>query len=316
MTATTDAPVARPTRANAASVAALGLIWGGTFTVTELALAGYGPHTVAAARVVLGAAALTGLALVLRRPLPTWSPLLAGFVALIGVFTAALPFTALAWGQTRTTAAFAGLTMAMLPLLILPLAHVLVPGDRLTPRKGAGFGIGALGALILIGPAAWDPSGADGEALGQLACLGAVACYAVGSIATRRCPPIDGLWLSAASLGVGAALLLPAMLLLEGVPGAAPAPVLGAVLFLGLVPTALAALLRIAVIRSAGPSFMTLVNYQVPVWAMATGALFLGEALPGRFFAALALILGGMAVGQGRDLARLFRGDPARARDG
>lgn len=311
MTATTDAPVARPTRANVAAVAALGLIWGGTFTVTELALRGYGPHTVAAARVALGAVALTALAVVLRRPFPAWSPLAALFVALIGLTTAALPFTALAWGQTRTTAAFAGLAMAMLPLLILPLAHVFVPGDRLTWRKASGFCIGATGALILIGPGALDPSGGDGEGWGQLACLSAVLCYAVGSILTRRCPEMDGMWLSALSLWAGAVALLPAMLWLEGMPAPAAPPVLGAIVFLGLVPTALAALLRISVIRSAGPSFMTLVNYQVPIWAMATGALVLGEALPGRFFLALALILGGLALGQGRQLAALLGGDRA-----
>ncbi|MBM2576716.1 DMT family transporter [Jannaschia sp. Os4] len=312
MTATTDAPVARPTRANFSAVAALGLIWGGTFTVTELALVGYGPHTVAAARVALGAAALTALAVVLRRPLPAWSPLTALFLALIGLTTAALPFTALAWGQTRTTAAFAGLAMAMLPLLLLPLAHVFVPGDRLTWRKAAGFGLGAVGALILIGPGALDPSGGNGEGWGQLACLAAVVCYAVGSILTRRCPPVDGVWLSALSLWAGAAALVPAMLWREGLPTAAAPSVLAAILFLGLVPTALAALLRISVIRSAGPSFMTLVNYQVPVWAMGTGALFLGEALPGRFFLALTLILGGLALGQGRQLAALLGGERAR----
>lgn len=313
--ATTDAPVSRPTRRNVAAVAALGLIWGGTFTVTEVALTGYGPHAVAAARTALGAVALTGLALATRRPAPDWSPSLALFVGLLGVFTAAVPFTALAWGQTRVTAGFAGLSMALLPLLILPLAHAFVPGDRLTARKVAGFGIGAVGALVLMAPGAFGGEAAGGAA-GRLACLGAVASYAVGSILTRRCPPIDGAWLSATTLGVGAVLLVPLMLLLEGVPGGAPAPVLGALGFLGLVPTALAALLRVSVIRSAGPSFMTLVNYQVPIWAMATGALFLGEALPWRFFAALALILGGLAVGQGRDLARLFGRERPGVADG
>jgi drug/metabolite transporter (DMT)-like permease len=41
---------------------------------------------------------------------------------------------------------------------------------------------------------------------------------------------------------------------------------------------------------------MTMTNYQVPLWSMAFGALVLDEALPGRFFAALAFILAGLAV--------------------
>ncbi len=66
------------------------------------------------------------------------------------------------------------------------------------------------------------------------------------------------------------------------------------------------ALLRVAVIQSAGSVFMTLVNYQVPVWSMIFGALVLSEALPLRFFAALALILTGIAVSQAPQVRRLI----------
>jgi drug/metabolite transporter (DMT)-like permease len=298
MAGMTDTPVSKPTMANWASIGALGLIWGGTFMVVAIALQGYGPVTVAAARTALGAVALLALAVVLRRPVPRWDPLLAIFVATLGVLTAAAPFLLLAWGQQHVPSAFAGLSMAVLPLFLLPLAHVLVPGDRLTTAKAAGFGLGLLGALILLGPGILAAGEGDRAALGRIACLAATVCYAVGSVATRRCPPIDALWLSALSLTLGAVLLVPAMLILEGVPGpAAPLP-MAAIILLGLVPTGLAALLRVQVIRSAGPSFLTLVNYQVPVWAMIFGVLVLGEVLPVRFFAALALIAAGLVLSQ------------------
>ncbi|UWQ21088.1 DMT family transporter [Jannaschia sp. W003] len=303
---TTDAPVSAPTRANYLSVLALGLIWGGTFMVVKIALGGYGPVTVAAARTTLGAVALAGLAALMGRPLPRPSRSLALFVVLIGIATAALPFFLLSWGQQHVPSAFAGLTMAVLPLFVLPLAHWLVPGDRLTWRKAGGFAMGLLGAAILLGPGTLAAAGGDLEALGRLACLAATVCYAAGSILTRRCPPVDGIWLGALTLIVGAAILVPAMLVVEGVPGGAPPGVAAAIVFLGLVPTALAALLRVEVIRSAGPSFMTLVNYQVPVWSMVFGWLVLSEALPGRFFLALALILGGLAASQWRTLRALF----------
>jgi drug/metabolite transporter (DMT)-like permease len=54
------------------------------------------------------------------------------------------------------------------------------------------------------------------------------------------------------------------------------------------------------VIQSAGPSFLGLVNYQVPVWAVLIGMVVLGEALPTQFLAALTLILAGLAVSQAR----------------
>lgn len=301
---TTDTPVSQPTFGNYASVMALGLIWGGTFMVVSIALQGYGPVTVATARTTLGAFALLSLVVVMGRAMPTWSPLLAFYVVVLGILTTAAPFMLLSWGQQYVPSAFAGLSMAVLPLFVLPLAHYFVPGDRLTLRKAGGFGLGLFGAMVLLGPGITAAGGGDLAALGRIACIAATVCYATGSILTRRCPPIDGMWLSALTLVVGAVILLPAMLLTEGVPGAADPLVMGAIVFLGLIPTAFAALLRVQVIRSAGPSFMTLVNYQVPVWSMVFGALVLSEVLPGRFFVALALIACGLAVSQSGRRAR------------
>ncbi|MGB3146411.1 MAG: hypothetical protein WBA91_01490, partial [Paracoccaceae bacterium] len=66
------------------------------------------------------------------------------------------------------------------------------------------------------------------------------------------------------------------------------------------VPTALAVALRVRVIRSAGSGFLTLTNYQVPLWSMALGTLALHEVLPPTFFASLILILVGLAISQWR----------------
>ena len=300
MATTTDDPVSAPTPGNYASIAALGLIWGGTFMVVAIALRGYGPVTVAAARTTLGALALLALASAMGRPLPRWSPRLLACVVVLGALTAAAPFLLLSWGLQHVPSAFAGLSMAVLPLFVLPLAHVFVPGDRLSWRKAGGFGLGLVGALVLLGPGIGAAGTGDLAAWGRIACIAASICYAFGSILTRLCPPIDAIWLSAGSLVAGAAILLPVMVATEGAPGlAAPVP-MAAILFLGLVPTGFAALLRVQVIRTAGPSFMTLVNYQVPVWAMVFGVLVLSEALPARFFLALALIATGLAVSEFR----------------
>ncbi|WP_371153216.1 DMT family transporter [Jannaschia sp. 2305UL9-9] len=300
MVTTTDTPVSQPTFANWASIIVLGLIWGGTFMVVAIALRGYGPVTVATARTTLGALALLSLLLVLRRPVPVLTRSLVVFIVALGILMTALPFMLLSWGQQYVPSAFAGLSMAVLPLFLLPLAHWFVPGDRLTLRKASGFGLGLLGALVLLGPGIFDAGRGDLAALGRVACIAATISYACGSILTRRCPPIDAMWLSALTLVVGAMILLPAMLVTEGMPGTADPLVMGAIVFLGIVPTAFAALLRVQVIRSAGPSFMTLVNYQVPVWSMVFGALVLAEDLPGRFYIALALIAAGLLLSQMR----------------
>ena len=293
-----------PTPANWLSILGLGLVWGGTFMVVAIALRGYGPLTVAAARTTLGAVALIALAQALGRPWPRLDARLLRYLVAIGLLSTAIPFSLLSWGQQHVPSAFAGLSMAALPLFVLPLAH-LFTDEKLRWRSALGVTLGFAGAAVLIGPGV-ARLGQGIEPLAQLACLAASLCYACASILTRRCPPVDPIALAAIGLAVGAVPLLPAMLIVEGLPGASTGEAMLAILFLGLVPTALAALLRVQVIQTAGSVFMTLVNYQVPVWSMIFGALVLSEALPLRFFAALALILTGIAVSQAPQVRRLL----------
>jgi drug/metabolite transporter (DMT)-like permease len=282
-----------PTRTDWLSILALGLIWGGTFMVISLALRGYGPVTVACARTTLGAVTTLALVALTGRHLPRSAAVWKSAVP-IGLFSTALPFFLLSWGQQSVPSAFAGLSMAAVPLFVLPLAHAF-SDEPLTRRKVAGFALGFAGVVLLLGPSAFDGGAAT---LARLACLAAALSYAISSVLTRRCPPVDPVALAAATLMVGAVVLVPAMLLVEGVPVWQGSVSGSAILFLGLVPTALAALLRVTVIRSAGSGFMTLTNYQVPLWSMGFGAVFLGEALPAAFFASLALILTGLAISQ------------------
>lgn len=293
-----------PSAANWASIGLLGLVWGGTFMIVSVALRDYGPVTVACARTTLGAAALLLLMRVMGRRWPTGNLRLWGFLVAIGLLSTALPFYLLSWGQQYVPSAFAGISMAALPLFVLPLAHVFAD-EPLTYRRTAGVIVGFVGAAVLIGPGVFAATG-DRAAMGQLACVAAAFSYAVAAILTRRCPPIDPVVLSTLTLVVGSIVLIPAMLLAEGVPIWAGQTSGFAILFLGLMPTALAALLRVNVIRSAGPVFMTLVNYQVPLWSMVFGVLILSEALPWRFFVALALIMTGLALSQWGALMRLF----------
>ncbi|MCK8465298.1 DMT family transporter [Aliiroseovarius sp. S1339] len=294
-----------PTSRDWAGVIALGLIWGGTFMVVAIALEGYGPVTVAAARTTLGAAALLALMWGTGRSMPVWDAALWKSITVIGILSTALPFVMLSWGQQYVPSAFAGLSMAAIPLMVLPLAHFF-SDEPLNMRKFVGVSLGFCGALVLIGPGL-AKLGQGSEPLAQLACIGAAFCYSLASIFTRRCPPIDPVTLAALTLVVGSVILVPIMLATEGVPAWQDTRSGLAIIVLGLVPTALATLLRVSIIRSAGSVFMTLVNYQVPVWSMVFGAWILSEALPLRFFIALAMILTGLAVSQWFSLKRTLR---------
>ncbi len=291
-------------------VGILGLTWGGTFLIIEIALLGLTPFWLAAGRITFGAL-LTTLVWQLRGGRLFDAPLhgdqkLALWV--IGLLSSAVPFMLLSWGQQYVTSGFAGVSMASVPLIVLPLAHFLVPGERMSLRRFAGFAIGFVGVFILIGGQALASSGATLELPGRLACVSAAACYAVSSVLMRRLPPVDPVGLSAVLLLIGAVAVLPAAVIVEGPPPLPDAQTLWAVAFLGLVPTAAANLLRVAVVRTAGPVFMSLVNYQVPVWSVLLGALILSEALPDSLLWALLLILCGVGLSQAGALRRLFGG--------
>ncbi len=289
-------------------IVVLGLTWGGTFLAIELALVGITPFWLAAARISFGAVLTVavwlgrGARLFVVAPTPTqWASL-----GILSLLSSAVPFMLLSWGQQYVTSGFAGVSMASVALIVLPLAHFLVPGERMTWRRLAGFVIGFAGVVLLIGAQVFENTGAALELPGRLACLGAAACYAVSSVQLRRLPAVDPLGLTAVLLGIGALCVVPVAWAVEGPPPSPDAYTLMVMAFLGLVPTAAANLLRVTVARTAGPVFLSLVNYQVPVWSVLLGALILGEALPPSLIWAMLLILAGVGLSQYGALRRLF----------
>lgn len=288
-------------------VATLGLVWGASFLFIELALVGIGPFWLAASRILFAGLLTTAIwqlrggQLYVTEERADWTPLLT-----VGVLSSALPFMAISWGQQFVTSGFAGVSMAAVALIVLPLAHFFVPGERLTLRKSLGFLIGFVGVAVLIGPEAFRSTGADGELLGRFACVLGASCYAVSSVVMRRLPPVDPIGLSAVTLMIGAVPVTVLALIFEGLPPLPSREVIVVILILGLVQTAAANLLRVMVIRSAGPVFMSLTNYQVPLWSVLLGVLLLGEDVEPSLFMAMILILAGVFLSQWGALKRLF----------
>ncbi len=283
----------------------LGMIWGASFFGVEVALQGFEPISIAAFRIALAAIILTGVSFAMGVGLPSlrnatgqriWV-----FAFGMGLFSNALPFTLLSWGQQYVTSGYAGITMAVVPLLVLPLSHFFIPGMRMTRLKTLGFGFGFIGVLVLIGPAQILRSGGgDIVNLARLACILASACYAIGSILTRLAPKGDAIAFGAAALIMATLIALPFAFMVDGLPKAPSLPALLGLLYLGVFPTALATVMLVFIVKTAGPPFLSLVNYQVPIWAVVIGMVALGEKLPGQFIWALGFILLGLALSQMR----------------
>lgn len=289
-------------------IMSLGIIWGSAFMSVRLSLDGFGPWSVAAWRTAIGGVTLAVFGAALGQGLNT-IPSLRGwaFAGVIGAGAIALPFALLSWGQQFVPSAFAGVAMGAVPLLVLPLVYLFSKEEGIGPRRIIGMSLGFIGLFILVGPGATATSGHEAEWLGRLACLGAAACYASGSVITRRSPKMPPIAFATASLLVAAIILVPIAVITEGVPQSYRMKPTTALIYAALIPTALATVIRVRVITTAGSLFMTLTSYQVPVWSVIFGVSFMAEALPQQMFFALAIILAGIAISQSRAMADLFR---------
>lgn len=300
----------RPTLRHGLLLLLLGALWGSSFLAIKVAVTGgLGPATVAAGRLLLGAAVLAVFAGAVRARLPR-EPRVWALVALVGASGTALPFFLIGWGEQSVDSAVAAILMATSPFWALALSHAATGDDRITAGKVAGVALGFAGVLVLVGPAAL---GGLGEHLaGQLAVIAAAGCYSLSGVLLRRLDPrLPTEAVALGALACGAALALAVSLAFEQPWQAAPGPpALAAVAFLGVVSTGIAFLVRFRLIVAVGYTFVSFTGYLVPVFGVLWGALLLGESLEPRAFAALGLILLGLAVS--RLDARALRGAAAR----
>ena len=278
---------------------ALVAMWGSSFMFNKIGVATVPPLTVVACR--LGIAALVLLVMLYgsgRRLPPPGKVWLAYFV--LAIVGNALPFFLITWGQQAIDSALAGILIAAMPLATLVLAHFLVRGEHLTARRIGGFVLGFLGIVALMEPAAGGAGGAL-EVVSQLAVLGGALCYAANSVIARLLVRTDFLVAATATLLVASVIVIPLALALDAPwrirPGAFST---AAIMWLGAGPTAIATIFYFRLISSAGPTFMSLVNYLSPAVAVFLGVTLMGEQPGVHAYAGLGLILGGIALSQWR----------------
>jgi len=278
---------------------ALSLVWGGSFFFAKIAVAEIPPLTLVLARVGLAAAALH---LALRASgvrFPVEARTLRALLVM-GALNNAVPFTLIFWGQQEIASGLASILNATTPLWIVLLAHLLVPGERLTPARIGGVAAGLAGVVVLIGPEAL--AGLGSALAAQLAVLGAALSYAFAGLWGRRFRALPPLATAAGQLTASTLIMAPLALLLDR-PWTLAAPQLGtvaAVLALALVSTAFAYLLFFRLLSSAGATSASLVTLLIPVSAVLLGALLLGERLGPEAALGMALIALGLALIDGR----------------
>lgn len=278
---------------------ALVAMWGSAFMFIKIAVADVPPATIAASRLVIGAAVLVIVIRVLGLKLPPLSGVWRQY-ALLAFVGNALPFYLIAWGQQGIDSALAGILIAFMPLATLVLAHYFVHGEQITRARAVGFVLGFFGIALLMGPAAL--AGLGGSALkvvSELAVLGGALCYAANTVIARRSVKGDVLVTSTGVLLFASVMSVPVALVLDRPWTLAPdALSVASVVWIGVGPTGVATILYFVLIGSAGPTFMSLVNYISPCVALLLGVMVLNEAPGPNAYAGLILILSGIALSQ------------------
>lgn len=285
-------------------------LYGSAFLFIELSVQDIPPLTVVAGRLTLGAVFVWAWMRHQGHRLPPLYSVENGntlpiapawiYFFLLALVGNVIPFFLISWGQVTIDSSLAGILMAIMPLATMMLAHFLVPGEPLTAAKIGGFVLGFLGIVILMGPATLGSFSAQGPRLvAELAVLGGALCYAANSIIARHAPRHPPIMSSAGILLIGAVMSVALALWIDRpwtlTPDFLP---LFAVLFLGVFTTAVATVVYMELIQTAGPSFFALTNYLVPILAVFLGVLFLNEPLEWRAIAALGLVLIGIFLSQ------------------
>ncbi|MBT9259556.1 MAG: EamA family transporter [Clostridiales bacterium] len=246
------------------------VFWSSSYTAIRIGLEDFSPGPLAFLRFAVASAALLLLAPVLGVKRPERQDM--GLILLAGFLGIALYHTALNYGETRVPAGTAALLIAFAPAFTATLAHFLL-GERLRPLQWVGVALGLLG----VGLITWG-SGDWGWRWSALAIVGAALStslfFIVEKVLFRRYSP------AAVTVYASAAGLL---FLLPFAPGAwrelssATPEGIGAAIYLGVFPGALAYLTWNRALQLSATGSVTSFLYLAPVVAMGVAHRVLGE---------------------------------------
>ena len=282
----------------------LAVIWGSSFMLQELVLPELPPAAIASIRLVASFVAL-GLVALLAGPRLVLDARGWGLVALSGLIGSTLPFFLIAWGQGGpgggVAAGPAAILLGLMPLATLVLGHWLTDDEPITRTRLVGVLAGLVGLAVLMGPASLaallgGPGEGEGMLLRQGAVLLAAVLYALNVFVTRALSDAPRYPMVAAVAFFSMLFMVPPTLLATDPSALDPsATTLLICVVLGVVHTALTTVMMFALVRRQGANFFGVINLLVPLTGVAWAFAVLGERPGWNAWAAMALIVGGVA---------------------
>ena len=214
--------------------------------------------------------------------------------ALLGLVGLAVPFFMFATAATSLPSAVNAICNGASPVFTVALAHIFLKEERVSGRRLAGVLLGFVGLIVLVGPKLL--AGVSVEAMALTLAIGAAFLYASSNVITRKAPAVSSTAGALMMCFTGAVIATIGALVLQGPPAIPPIRGLSVVVILGIFSTGLGTVGYVWLIQRRGPVFTAMTIYLVPLWATLLGVGLMGERPGWTAFAALALILVGVAL--------------------
>ena len=275
----------------------LSAIWGGAFTLNKMALDSFTPEVVVAGRLISGSVFLVVLIYFLYK---RFSINLAQvnyylFMSLVGIV---IPFIAIITGQKNIDSAMAGILMATMPISTILLSHLFLDDEKMNKQKFIGFIISFLGVFILIyrDDLFIDNSISETFESQLLVILGATL-YAFAAIYGKKYKITDPLSASTGTILFATFFMTIYLIFIDqSKPSYSNLLLDMNILLLGVLCTAIATVIYFQILQSEGASFISMMNFLIPLWAILFGIIILNDQFSWNYILGLLVILFGIKL--------------------
>ncbi len=269
----------------------LALIWASAFFNIKIATYSFGPVTIAFLRVFFGAIPVLLLCYYKDIKIEAFSKDWHWF-ALIGFINLVAPFFLIAYGIKSVQSNLAAILMSTTPLSSTVLGHFYTKNEKFNFVKTFGILIGFSGILYLFSDNLLIDKNNFTSAL--LILLGST-CYVIGGVLTLKISKKRNENVTGSILIWATIILIPLVILMEQPWKVAPRiDSIISVIYLGLVSTGLAWLLRFRILVTNGLIFQSQVSYLIPIFGTILSYIFLKELITTKVLISLIAVLVGI----------------------
>ena len=269
----------------------LALIWSSAFFNIKIATYSYGPVTIAFLRIFFGAIPVIGLCLFKKIKIEAFSKDWHWF-ALIGMVNLVIPFFLIAYGVQNVQSNLAAILMASTPLSATVLAHFFTDNEKINLIKLLGVLIGFSGIVFLFSDNVLIN---ENNFLSALIIFFASTFYVIGGILTLKISNKKNENVTASILIWATIFLIPITAFTEKPWNLNPSmDSTISLIYLGVVATGLAWLLRFRILKNNGLVFQAQVAYLIPIFGIILGYIFLKELITPKVLVAVAAVIIGI----------------------